>query len=91
MTERLIQPRAWVTSEPDGNPHDGSYGGMVEDVILCIDRPDFGIEPLYDQSAIDAAVAKEREECAKAVEIFDRTFQTGGGIASAIRARGNDA
>ena len=33
--------------------------------------------------------AAEREECAKLVEIFDRTFQTGGGIASAIRARGN--
>jgi hypothetical protein len=34
------------------------------------------------------AVDAEREECAKVVEIFDRTFQTGGGIASAIRARG---
>ena len=32
--------------------------------------------------------AAEREECAKVVEIFDRTFQTGGGIAGAIRARG---
>jgi hypothetical protein len=32
--------------------------------------------------------AKEREECAKVVEIFDRTFQTGGGIAGYIRARG---
>lgn len=33
--------------------------------------------------------AKEREECAKLVEIFDRTFQTGGGIAGSIRSRGN--
>jgi hypothetical protein len=32
--------------------------------------------------------AAEREECAKVVEIFDRTFQTGGGIAGSIRARG---
>lgn len=30
----------------------------------------------------------EREACAKAVEVFDRTFQTGGVIAHAIRARG---
>ncbi len=30
----------------------------------------------------------EREACAKAVEIFDKTFQTGGGIAGSIRARG---
>lgn len=32
--------------------------------------------------------AAEREACAKAVEVFDRTFQTGGVIAHAIRARG---
>lgn len=32
--------------------------------------------------------AAEREACAKAVEIFDKTFQTGGGIAGSIRARG---
>lgn len=34
------------------------------------------------------AVEREREACAKAVEVFDRTFQTGGVIAHAIRARG---
>ena len=32
--------------------------------------------------------AAEREACAKRVEVFDKTFQTGGGIADAIRARG---
>ena len=32
--------------------------------------------------------AAEREACAKAVAIFDKTFQTGGGIAGSIRARG---
>ena len=32
--------------------------------------------------------AAEREACAKAVEIFDKTFKTGGGIAGSIRARG---
>lgn len=37
---------------------------------------------------VEAVQALEREECAKAVEIFDKTFNTGGGIASAIRARG---
>ena len=38
---------------------------------------------------VEAVQAAEREECAKLVEIFDRTFQTGGGIAGSIRARGN--
>ena len=33
--------------------------------------------------------AAEREAGAKTVEIFDKTFQTGGGIAGSIRARGN--
>lgn len=33
-------------------------------------------------------VEAEREACAKAVEVFDKTFQTGGVIAHAIRARG---
>jgi hypothetical protein len=37
---------------------------------------------------VEAVQATEREECAKLVEIFDRTFQTGGGIAGSIRARG---
>jgi len=31
--------------------------------------------------------ARIYEECAKAVEVFDKTFQTGGVIAHAIRAR----
>ena len=33
--------------------------------------------------------AAEQEACAKTVEIFDKTFQTGGGIAGSIRARSN--
>jgi hypothetical protein len=32
--------------------------------------------------------AAEREACAKRVEVFDRTFNTGGVMAGAIRARG---
>lgn len=36
---------------------------------------------------IDCVRAQEIEACAKAVEIFDKTFQTGGGIAGSIRAR----
>ena len=41
------------------------------------------------RTILDAAVLAEREACAKAVEIFDKTFQTGGGIAGSIRARSN--
>ena len=36
----------------------------------------------------ELVAAAEREACAKAVEIFDKTFKTGGGIAGSIRARG---
>jgi len=45
----------------------------------------FGGEELEDFAAFVAAA--EREACAKAVEVFDKTFQTGGVIAHAIRAR----
>ena len=41
------------------------------------------------RTILDAAVLTEREACAKTVEIFDKTFQTGGGIAGSIRARGD--
>lgn len=41
------------------------------------------------RTILDAAVLEEREACAKTVEIFDKTFQTGGGIAGSIRARSN--
>ena len=44
------------------------------------------VEELEMFAALVAAA--EREACAKAVEIFDKTFQTGGGIAGSIRARG---
>ena len=43
---------------------------------------------LGEDEKLEWAMSLEREKCAKLVEIFDRTFQTGGGIASAIRARG---
>ena len=33
--------------------------------------------------------AAEREACANRAEVFDKTFQTGGVIADAIRARGD--
>lgn len=41
------------------------------------------------QTVWNAFAAAEREACAKTVEIFDKTFQTGGGIAGSIRARGD--
>ena len=41
----------------------------------------------YELGLLHGAAA-EREACAKAVEIFDKTFKTGGGIAGSIRARG---
>lgn len=47
---------------------------------------DFMMQRLMELVSVSAAA--EREECAKLVEIFDRTFQTGGGIAGSIRARG---
>jgi hypothetical protein len=39
----------------------------------------------------ELVAAAEREECAQAVEVFDKTFQTGGVIAHAIRARSHES
>jgi hypothetical protein len=47
-----------------------------------------GYESELFQRFAGLVAAAEREACAKTVEIFDKTFQTGGGIAGSIRARG---
>ena len=59
----------------------------VEDKFIHIDEGMDGDLACLMQFAHLVAAA-EREACAKAVEIFDKTFQTGGGIAGSIRARG---
>ncbi len=41
------------------------------------------------RAVVREAERREREACARVVGVFDKTFQTGGGIAGAIRARGN--
>ncbi len=55
-----------------------------------LDRADFAnsLEEAFFVRFANLVAAAEREACAKVVEVFDRTFQTGGGIAGAIRARG---
>lgn len=59
--EPSVRPRAWLTSEPDGNDGDGSYGGMREGVELGAERPDYGTEPLVTLAQAEAMVAAERE------------------------------
>jgi hypothetical protein len=45
---------------------------------------------LGEDEKLEWAMSLEREECAKVMEIFDKAANTGGCIASAIRARGSD-
>lgn len=56
---QVAQPVAWLTSEPDGNDGDGSYGGMREGVELGAERPEFGTVPLYTAPQ----VAQQRTSC----------------------------
>jgi hypothetical protein len=48
---------------------------------------DVALDPAVSNRAQEL-ILKEREECAKVMEIFDKAANTGGCIASAIRARG---
>lgn len=68
---------------------------MVKKILVEVKKSDERFINLFKINnelieLIQKAKSQEREECAKVVEIFDRTFQTGGGIAGSIRARGND-
>ena len=56
-----VRPVAWVIE----------YAGNEKE--LYFDRKPYGLSqsPLYDQAALDAAVAAERERCAKVAEAED--------------------
>jgi len=67
---------------------------MTRDEIIRMAREagfsEWAVRTPQDLERFAALVAAaEREACARGVEIFDRTFQTGGGIAGSIRSRGN--
>lgn len=57
--------------------------GMLTDVVTTIDELERFVALVEERAA-----AAEREACAKVMEIFDKAANTGGCIASAIRARG---
>ena len=86
-------PRAWITREPDGNDGDGSFGGCREGAELGAERPDFGTEPLYDQSALAAAIAAERERLRAAIadDAWATEFQSLGQYRSALLRRLGEA
>ena len=71
----------WARSAIRLSADDASLMGFDQEATI-LDRYEF-----LHWFAKEAAAA-EREACAKTVEIFDKTFQTGGGIAGSIRARG---
>jgi len=55
--EREVRPRAWAwKDDPSGEEVFSGWNNP---------RPELNSEPLYDQAAIDAAVAAERERCAR--------------------------
>ena len=64
--ERHVRPRAWASSaEWRGNQ---LLSAAQYDNCLLKNRADFDV-PLYDQTVIDAAVAAERERCAKLCDV----------------------
>lgn len=73
MDKALSHPRAWVFA--------ASFWGSRESVP---DRLRDEAEPLYDQKAIDAAVAAERERCARLCEQADKSTHPAD-LADAIR------
>lgn len=71
---------------------------MNRDDILRLAREAGGTLSSFDRWSMHTSdvvrfaklvAAAEREECANRAEVFDKTFQTGGVIADAIRARGD--
>ena len=71
--ERGVRPRAWI----------GPSGQTMPDEIYVAWATSYPADakhfaPLYDQAALDAAVAAERERCAKLVEGAQRQWPDDG-------------
>ena len=69
QVERPVRPRAWAARVPGlGGPGDGGDYLRSSPSLPSDGAPPLVWEPLYDQAALDAAVAAERERCAKVCE-----------------------
>ena len=56
QVEPSVRPACWAWRDDDGQTHLSGWNDV---------RPANGSVPLYDQAALDAAVAAERERCAQ--------------------------
>jgi hypothetical protein len=74
-----VRPRAWAwKDEPSGEEVLSGWNNP---------RPGLNSEPLYDQAAIDSAVAAERERCVAACESLDpSSWGESYGIQECVRA-----
>lgn len=62
QVERVARPLVWARK--DQLQHASTRGGLMCAMYPNTDRR-ADLQPLYDQAALDAAVAAERERCAK--------------------------
>ena len=81
---RVVRPRAWMMVNPTHMPESRSLHWQQQEWHITWEA-----EPLYDQAAIDAAVAAERERCAKLCDDIGRIGPeaafTAGKCAAAIK------
>ena len=64
--QRTVRPRAWAIFVDNGNAR--MWSTFQPHVQKLADAEGLEVTRLYDQAAIDAAVAAERERCAKLCE-----------------------
>ncbi len=83
QVERQVRPRAWALFAPNGNYR--IWSTVREEVERLAAEAGAPVTPLYDQDALDAAVAAERERCASMAENYDLGTPEGHGIARCIR------
>ena len=61
-----VRPRAWAIFVDNGNAR--IWSTLQPHVQKLADAEGLGVTPLYDQAALDASVAAERERCAALCE-----------------------
>ena len=64
--EPTVRPRAWAIFVDNGNAR--MWSTLQPHVQKLADAEGLEVTRLYDQAAIDAAVAAERERCAALIE-----------------------
>lgn len=83
--DQPVRPVAWWHTNENGNIQ--CWTSAHADALRLAREVGFAIEPLYDQAALDAAVAAKRERCAVIVETHNPggSYHIRTALAEAIR------